>query len=161
VSVVLDLMIHDIDIILNLVRSKPIDIRAAGLPVIGSQVDIANARLAFASGAVANVTASRVSLKNERTIHLYQQDAMFSVDFAARSITIIRPGNSIENICPIPGMEMTQQSFEDSDALDDELRSFVESVRHRREPKVTGKMGRDALRIALSVMAQIDNLSKG
>jgi len=161
VSVVLDLMIHDIDIILNLVHSKPIDIRAAGLPVIGSQVDIANARLAFASGAVANVTASRVSLKNERTIHLYQRDAMFSVDFAARSITIIRPGNSIENICPIPGMEMTQQSFEDSDALDDELRSFVESVRHRREPKVTGKMGRDALRIALSVMAQIDNLSKG
>jgi predicted dehydrogenase len=161
VSVVLDLMIHDIDIILNLVRSEPIDIRAAGLPVIGSQVDIANARLAFASGAVANVTASRVSLKNERTIRLYQRDATFSVDFAARSITIIRPGDSTETICPIPGMEMTQQSFEDSDALGDELRSFVESVRNRWEPKVTGKMGRDALRIALSVMTQIDSHPTG
>ena len=156
VSVVLDLMIHDIDIILNLVRSEPIDIRAAGLPVIGSQVDIANARLAFASGAVANVTASRVSLKNERSIRLYQRDASFAVDFAARSITAIRPGDSPENECPIPGMEMSQRSFEDSDALEDELRSFVESVRRRREPEVTGKMGRDALRIALSVMEQID-----
>ncbi len=156
VSVVLDLMIHDIDIVMNLVRSKPIDIHAAGLPVIGSQVDIANARLAFAGGAVANVTASRVSLKNERTIHLYQQDALFTVDFAARSIAVLRPGDSPETVCPIPGMEMTRRSFDGGDALDAELRSFVSSVRNRMEPIVTGKMGRDALRVALSVMAQID-----
>lgn len=156
VSVVLDLMIHDIDIILNLVRSETIDIRAAGLPVIGNQVDIANARLAFAGGAVANVTASRVSLKNERTLRLYQRDAFFAVDFANRSITVIRPGDPVDNDCPIPGMKMMQQRFDESDALEDELRSFVRSVQGRREPEVTGKMGRDALRVALSVMAQIE-----
>jgi predicted dehydrogenase len=156
VSVVLDLMIHDIDIILNLVRSETIDIRAAGLPVIGNQVDIANARLAFAGGAVANVTASRVSLKNERTLRLYQRDAFFAVDFANRSITVIRPGDPVDNDCPIPGMKMMQQRFDESDALEDELRSFVRSVKDRREPEVTGKMGRDALRVALSVMAQIE-----
>ncbi|MCF8052261.1 MAG: Gfo/Idh/MocA family oxidoreductase [Desulfobacterales bacterium] len=161
VSVVLDLMIHDIDIILNLVRAETIDIRAAGLPVIGNQVDIANARLAFAGGAVANVTASRVSLKNERTLRLYQRDALFAVDFAGRSITVIRPGDPPDNDCPIPGMKMTQRRFDESDALEDELRSFVRSVQNRREPEVTGKMGRDALRVALSVMAQIDAHPRG
>jgi len=156
VSVVLDLMIHDIDIILNLVRSDPFEIRAAGLPVISEHVDIANARLAFASGAVANVTASRVSFKNERTIRLFQPNACLAVDFAARTISVLRPGDEPDNTCPLPGMTMDQRSFEGSDALDDELKSFVGSVRNRREPEVTGKMGRDALKIALSVMAQIE-----
>jgi len=156
VSVVLDLMIHDIDIILNLVQSEPIEIRAAGIPVISGNVDVASARLAFASGAVANVTASRVSLKNERTIRLFQHDACLAVDFAGRTITIIRPGDEPDNACPIPGMTLEQESFEGSDALNDELRSFVAAVRWRREPEVTGKMGRDALKIALSVMEQIE-----
>ncbi len=157
VSVVLDLMIHDIDIILNLVRSEPVEIRAAGIPVISGNVDVANARLAFASGAVANVTASRVSLKNERTIRLFQQDACLAVDFAGRTITMIQPGDEPDNVCPIPGMTLEQESFEGSDALADELRSFIGSVRSRREPEVTGKMGRDALKIALSIMEQIED----
>jgi predicted dehydrogenase len=156
VSVVLDLMIHDIDIILNMVRSEPVEIRASGLPVISGNIDVAHARLAFANGAVASVNASRVSLKNERTIHLFQQDACIAVDFAARSITVIRPGDNPDNACPIPGMTLEQRSFNGSDALDDELKSFVDAVRHRREPEVTGKMGRDALKIALSVMEQIE-----
>ncbi len=156
VSVVLDLMIHDIDIILNLVRAAPIEIRAAGMPVISGNVDIANARLAFDSGAVANVTASRVSLKNERTIRLFQHDACLSVDFAARTVTVIRPADEPDHTCPIPGMALEQRSFDGSDALNDELKSFAGSVRARREPEVTGKMGRDALKIALSIMAQIE-----
>ena len=156
VSVVLDLMIHDIDIILNMVRSEPVEIRASGVPVISGNIDVANARLAFANGAVASVNASRVSLKNERTIYLFQQDACIAVDFAARGITVIRPGDDPNNACPIPGMTLEQRSFNGSDALDDELKSFVDAVRHRREPEVTGKMGRDALKIALSVMEQIE-----
>ena len=156
VSVVLDLMIHDIDIILSMVRSEPTEIRAAGVPVISGKVDVANARLAFASGAVANINASRVSLRNERTISLFQRDACIAVDFAARAITVTRPGNDPENACPIPGMTLEQRSFNGSDALDDELKSFVKAVRRRREPEVTGKMGRDALKIALSVMRQIE-----
>ncbi|MGD8960316.1 MAG: Gfo/Idh/MocA family oxidoreductase, partial [Desulfobacteraceae bacterium] len=90
VSVVLDLMIHDIDIIASFVRSEIRAIRAAGIPVISPEVDIANARLEFENGCVANVTASRISMKNERKIRLFQRDAYVSVDFSNHGITVIR-----------------------------------------------------------------------
>ena len=103
VSVVLDLMIHDIDIILNFVRSKIKNIYAAGVPVISDNADIANARLEFENGCVANVTASRISMKNERKIRMFQKNAYVSVDFAKREITIIHPdGKKKTGI--IPGM---------------------------------------------------------
>ncbi|MBW1835038.1 MAG: Gfo/Idh/MocA family oxidoreductase, partial [Deltaproteobacteria bacterium] len=88
VSVILDLMIHDIDIILNFVRYGIKNIHAAGIPVISKHVDIANARLEFENGCVANVTASRISTKNERKIRLFQKDAYISVDFANHEITV-------------------------------------------------------------------------
>ncbi len=159
VSVVLDLMIHDIDIILNLVQSKIRNIHAAGIPVITDNIDIANARLEFESGCIANVTASRISMKNERKIRLFQKDAYISIDFAEHGIVIVeRDEEQKQNI--IPGMSINKRDFTDADALDQEIRSFVEAVTHKKEPKVTGRMGRDALEIAHSVMEQIQQTSE-
>ncbi len=156
VSVVLDLMIHDIDIILNFVRSEVSEIRAAGIPVIAETVDIANARLEFQSGCVANVTASRISIKNERKIRLFQKDAYVSVDFTRREITVIQQDSKKDDGL-IPGMEIKQLCFTKADALKDEIKAFVQSVVNRKAPQVTGQMGRDALKIALNIMEQIKN----
>jgi len=151
-------MIHDIDIILNFVRSKIKNIYAAGVPVISENADIANARLEFENGCVANVTASRISMKNERKIRMFQKNAYVSVDFAKREITIIHPdGKKHEGV--IPGMTIGQRCFSQADALEDELKSFVKAVAHRQAPEVTGQMGRDALNIALSIMEQINRNS--
>jgi len=158
VSVVLDLMIHDIDLILNLVRSEIRTVSAAGIAVISGNVDIANARLEFVNGAVANVTASRISAKNERKLRLFQENAYISIDFANHSITMVRPdGDHTDGL--IPGMAIETLTFEKGDALDDELKAFIQSVKHRREPLVTGHMGRDALKTALSIMEQIQATS--
>lgn len=156
VSVVLDLMIHDIDIILNFVKSDVTDIRAAGTTVITHEVDIANARLEFKNGCVANVTASRISTKNERKIRLFQKDAYISVDFANHEITVVRQSqNGADGL--IPGMELNQLCFTKGDALEAEIRAFVTSVITRTAPEVSGKVGRDALKIALSIMDQINS----
>ena len=155
VSVVLDLMIHDIDIMLNFVGSDIKTIHAAGIPVISEHVDIANARLEFESGCIANVTASRISIKNERKVRLFQKDAYISVDFANRKITIIDKTSEDETGL-IPGMGIKQLSFTNTDALEDELVSFVKAVKRREVPEVTGQMGRNALKIALSIMKQIN-----
>jgi len=156
ISVVLDLMIHDIDIISNFVNSDIKNLHASGVPVISDHVDIANARIEFANGCIANITASRIALKNERKVRLFQRDAYVSVDFANHSITIIRKGSQ-DKKGPIPGMEIQQVDFSQSDALNDELISFVKSIQKREVPKVTGQMGRDALKIALTAMEQIKN----
>ncbi len=154
VSVVLDLMIHDIDIILNLVGSKIKSIHAAGIPVVSSHVDIANARLEFNNGCVANITASRISEKNERKIKIFQSDAYISVDFANHKISVMRQDGAKEKGF-ISGMDIKHQSLKEGDALDDELRSFVKAVAKRKTPVVTGMMGRDALNLALNIMDQI------
>jgi predicted dehydrogenase len=154
VSVVLDLMIHDIDIILNYVQSDIKHIHAAGIPVISNHVDIANARLEFESGCVANVTASRISTRKERKIRMFQRDAYVSVDFANHEITIISQ-NGTKGGGIIPGMDIRQLCFTKGDALEDELTSFVKAVRNRESPEVTGQMGREALCIALNIMEQI------
>ncbi len=159
VSVVLDLMIHDIDIILNFVRSDVSEIRAAGVSVISDHVDIANARLEFISGCIANVTASRISTKNERKIRLFQKDAYVSVDFTRQGITVVKQDSTSDSGL-IPGMEIKQLSFEKGDALEEELKSFIKAVQKREEPEVTGQMGRDALRIALSIMEQIKSANR-
>lgn len=157
VSVVLDLMIHDIDIIMNLVKSDVKSIHAAGVAAVSDHVDIANARLEFESGCVANVTASRISMKNERKIRLFQRDAYISLNFAARDVTVVRKNGGAQSAGGglIPGMDIQQFCFTEGDALEDEIRSFVRSVRTRTVSEVTGQMARDALRVALAVMDQI------
>jgi predicted dehydrogenase len=156
VSVVHDLMIHDIDLILNFAKSDIRYCHAIGAPVVTDQVDIAHAHIEFENNAVANVTASRIANKNERKIRIFQQDGYFSIDFANRSITCIRPGSG-EELCPVPGMVMDQQSFDAADALADEIRSFVNAAATRGAPEVSGKMGRDALKIAVNIAAQISS----
>ena len=154
VSVVLDLMIHDIDIILNFVQSEILHIHAAGAPVICEHVDIANVRLEFKNGCVANVTASRVSAKNQRKLRIFQKDAYVSVDFANHEITVIRQD---QNACNqlIPGMGIEQLSFSETDALEDELSAFIAAVSSREAPQVSGRVGRKSLIIALDIMEQI------
>ncbi len=156
VSVVLDLMIHDIDIISNFVGSKIKSIHSAGIPVISGHVDIANARIEFENGCVANVTASRISTRDERKIRLFQRDAYISVDFANHEITIVKQSGKDETSI-IPGMGINQLCFTKTDALDDELKSFVNAVTRRQTPEVNGHVGRSALKVALSIMKQIQN----
>ena len=159
VSVVLDLMIHDIDIIMNLVKSEIKSIHAAGAPVICEHADIANVRLEFESGCVANVTASRISTKNQRKIRLFQKDAYVSVDFTTRDITIIRRDESCAGDL-IPGMDIRQHSFSEADALEDELASYIQAVNTRQTPVVSGNAGRQALEVALSITDQINTAIK-
>ncbi|MFP4226304.1 MAG: Gfo/Idh/MocA family oxidoreductase, partial [Desulfobacterales bacterium] len=159
VSVVLDLMIHDIDIILTFVQSKIAYSHAMGAPVVSGHVDIANAHLEFENGAVANVTASRISSKSERKIRVFQKDGYLSLDFANRSMMHIWPGEDGES-APVPGMQMEELSFEQGDALKDEILSFLDAVSTRSEPEVSGRMGREALNLALSITRQIRESSR-
>jgi len=159
VSVVLDLMIHDIDIILTFVRSKIAYSHAMGAPVVSDHLDIANAHLEFENGAVANVTASRISSKSERKIRVFQKDGYLSLDFANRSIMHIWPGEDGES-APVPGMQIEELSFEQGDALRDEILSFLDAVSTRSEPEVSGRMGREALNLALSITRQIRESSR-
>ncbi len=159
VSVILDLMIHDIDLILSFVRSDIREIRASGVAVISEHVDIANARLEFESGCVANVTASRISMKNERKLRIFQQDAYVSVDFANRRILCIRKnGGKPDSL--IPGADIQTIDFAAADPLNEELVAFIEAVRTRKAPPVTGEMGRDALKAALDILETIQAFNR-
>jgi predicted dehydrogenase len=155
VSVVHDLMIHDIDLILDFVKTDIRYCHAMGASVVTDQVDIAHAHIEFENNAVANVTASRIANKNERKIRIFQPDGYFSIDFANRAITHIRPGSG-QDQCPVPGMMMEQQSFAAADALADEIRSFIHAVTTRSAPEVSGRMGRDALKMAVDITGQIN-----
>ncbi len=155
VSVVLDLMIHDIDIILNIVKSKIQSIHAAGVAVICEHADIANVRLQFETGCVANVTASRISAKNQRKIRIFQKDAYVSVDFAKREIILLRR-NDKQSDSRVPGTDFQQLSFSETDVLKDELASYIDAIRTRNAPVVSGHAGRKALAVAIDIMDQVD-----
>jgi predicted dehydrogenase len=167
VDVVLDLMIHDIDIILNIVRSEAVAIHAAGVPVISRSVDIANARLQFADGCVANITASRVSADKMRKIRVFQPDSYVSIDFLRRSAAVARRGIDTE-AGAIPkrlgaldgasgGIVREEVSFEndEADALALEIDAFLQAVASRSEPAVTGHDGRRALAVANRITEQM------
>ena len=125
VSVVLDLMIHDIDIILALVDAPVADINAVGTPVFSGSEDIANARLTFANGCVANVTASRVSLKTERSLRIFQPDVYIKVDHGERSVRIARKKNDDAPLTGPDGVELEHLRFDRGDALQREIEAFV------------------------------------
>ncbi len=154
VDVVLDLMIHDIDIILNIVDSPIETIHTVGAPVATTTTDIANARIIFANGATANVTVSRISRTNMRQMRIFQPGSYINVDFGNRKIMTIQLSKELrENGMPKQVVEL--RTFADGDALLSEVTSFVEHVRQRSRPAVSGAEGRRALEIALQVMAQI------
>ena len=154
VSVVLDLMIHDIDIILDMVDSEITAIEASGAAVLTNDTDIANARLSFANGCVANVTASRISLKSERKMRLFQKDAYLSVDFQNRVLSSYQRGEG-EMFPGVPNFIPDEQRFDASDALLEEIRHFVDCCIHGKTPRVTGEAGRRALAAAEAISAKL------
>lgn len=150
VSVVLDLMIHDIDIILALVDSEVERIEASGTPVLTQDTDIANARLAFKNGCVANVTASRISMKTERKMRLFRPQSYVSIDFQNRVLSEYRTGEK-EMFPGIPEIVKEESVFESSDALLAEIQHFVRCIRDGEPPLVPGEAGRRALATAIAI----------
>jgi predicted dehydrogenase len=155
VTVVLDLMIHDIDIILSMVPSAIKLVNSMGVPVLSEEVDIANARLQFENGCVANVTASRVSRDAVRKIRIFQSDAYISIDYQARKISIFRKDDGGVPVPGLPNVSMEEKSFEQSDALLAEIRAFVDAVRDGTAPVVTGEDGKRALELALQINGKL------
>ncbi len=152
VNVVLDLMIHDIDIILNVLREDVVQIHAVGTRVLSNGTDIANARLQFAGGCVANVTASRVAVKAERKMRFFQRDACFSVDFQNRALSVHGKG-SREMYPGIPEIVGEQYEFGEGDAILAEIEAFLGAVRGATPPVVSGGDGRRALATAMAITA--------
>jgi predicted dehydrogenase len=150
VSVVLDLMIHDIDIILSIVNSPVAEIQANGASVLTSDIDIANARIQFANGCVANVTASRVSTKAQRKMRIFQQDAYISIDFRNKKLSVYRKGTK-EMFPGIPEIISEDSCFEHGDAIMAEIEAFLKTVRNGTKPSVSGEEGRQALAVALQI----------
>lgn len=161
VNVVLDLMIHDIDIILNMVQSDLTSISASGVPVLSEEVDIANARLEFSSGCVANVTASRVSRDAMRKVRVFQPDGYFSIDYQKRKIAVCRKGGVGMNLPGLPGITMQEKGFAESDALMDEIEAFIGAVRNGTAPVVGGEDGRRALDVALQISSRLGGMLPG
>jgi len=151
VDVIYDLMIHDLDILLALVKEPVTEVKAVGIPVLTDKVDIAHARLEFAGGAVANVTASRVSTERVRKMRFFQQHEYISLDYARRDalrIGVKKPG-------PEPEFMFEKLNAPAVEPLHAELEAFVEAVRTRKEPPTNGAAGRAALALAGRVMASI------
>jgi len=150
VSVILDLMIHDIDIILDIVDSPLERIDANGVPVLSQDIDIANARLQFVNGCVANVTASRVGLKSERKMRLFQHDAYISIDYQNKKLGVHRKGSG-EMYPGIAEIDSEERVFEQGDALLAEIESFLDAIARGAAPVVSGADGLRALETALQI----------
>jgi predicted dehydrogenase len=156
VDVVLDLMIHDLDIILHVIPSEVKELHAVGMSVITKKTDIANVRMIFENGTVANLTASRVSNKTLRKIRVFQPDAYLSVNCGEREISVIRLDGDVGDTNPYPQLTADKIRFPDSDPLADEISSFVNVVMNGYSPVVTGRDGRRALQFALGIIDQIE-----
>ncbi len=153
IDVVLDLMIHDLDILLSLVGQAPEEIRAAGISVLSRKVDIANVRLAFPSGCVANLTASRVSTERVRKLRLFQPRQYISVDYARQECSVFEVADNRQigfRLLPV----------ENAEPLRLELESFFEAVETRRRPVVSGEDGCHALEVALAILDKIEEHSR-
>lgn len=174
VDVVLDLMIHDLDIVLTFAGSPVREVRAVGLPILSPKVDIANVRVEFESGCVANFTASRVSTERVRKLRFFEPRQYVSIDYARQDLLVIRmdgsmpaeigAGDKIDASAlakiadrgaagPAPGLSFAKPDVTPGEPLRLEIESFVESVRTRRQPKVTAHQGREALKLALEIQA--------
>ncbi len=159
VDVVLDLMIHDLDIILSFVRSGVKQIHAVGIPVLTDKVDIANTRVEFEGGCVANITASRISFEDRRRIRVFQPDTYLTLDYASKEIALYHRTFSAEN--QRFQLSAEQIEVEPGDTLEMEIRAFVLACLNRTPPVVTGEDGRNALAVAMRISEQIEeNIKK-
>jgi predicted dehydrogenase len=155
IDVVFDLMIHDLDIILALVKSEPTAIEAVGVPVLTDKFDIANVRLRFSTGCIANVTASRISKDRVRKIRFFQPDAYVSIDYAEQEVEgyrlVRRPGER-------PQIQGGKLPVTREEPLKRELVDFVHAVRDKRRPLVTGEDGRRALALAQAIADKMETV---
>jgi predicted dehydrogenase len=154
VNVVLDLMIHDIDIVQTIVGAPITSIDAIGTPVFSEEIDIANARIHFANGCVANATASRVSLKTERKLRIFVDDAYLSLDLQQKIMTLIRKRAAADPPGPLPAV-IEEQNLDQGDALKAEIESFLDCIRSGRPPVVSGEAGLMALETAMRITDQV------
>jgi predicted dehydrogenase len=173
VGVVLDVMIHDIDLVLSIVKSPLRRVDAIGASVVGGHEDVANARLEFQSGCVASLSASRVSYETIRRMHVWSAEEFVAIDFAARSATTVRPSETllqrqfhVDALTPEQldyhrqhfaeeHLPRRQATFDAVDALALEIDDFIESIRTPRQPRVSGEAGREALAVAERILAEI------
>jgi predicted dehydrogenase len=156
VDVVLDLMIHDLDIFLHVVPSEVKELHAVGMSVITGKTDVANVRMIFENGMVANLTASRVSDKALRKIRVFQPDAYLSVNCAKRELNVIRLDAEVKGSNDFPQVMTEKMEFKGKDPLADEISSFVNAVMNGEKPVVSGRDGRNALKTALDIIDQIE-----
>lgn len=172
VPVVLDLMIHDIDIILSLVQSRVTDINAVGVPIVTEDVDIANAKIEFENGALANITASRISLKQERKIRFFQRDKYISLDYQKKAVNIVKKNPKIKNIMSqimsgdrnaniLEMFDTEKPKIVEREPLRAELESFIYAIENDTRPIVNGQDGYEALRVAFEIMKDIKQNRKG
>jgi len=161
VDVILDLMIHDIDIILNMVNAPVTAIHAVGVPVLSPEKnDIANVRLEFETGCIANITASRISMKEMRKTRIFQPDAYISINFATQQADVYKRMMDAEAIDEMPQIMYDEINIDQGDALLAEISSFLDSATKRCEPAVSGEAGRNALKVALEIIEQVEHRKK-
>jgi predicted dehydrogenase len=152
IDVVFDLMIHDLDVVLSLVPAEVESIEAVGVPVLTGRVDIANARVRFANGCIANFTASRISRDRVRKIRFFQPAAYVSIDYAAQKVEMYR---LVKGEGPKPAIEGGDLAVQSEEPLKRELSDFVDAVKNRRPPLVDGVQGRRALALATEITTRI------
>ena len=153
VDVILDLMIHDIDIVLSLTGVEPDEIRGAGVSILSGKVDIANVRLQFANGCVANLTASRVSTERVRKLRLFQPQQYCSLDYARQELLIFSVGGG-------PQVSFEQVTVDKSEPLQLQFEAFLDAVETRNPPKTSGRRARQTLRVALAILGKIEEHSE-
>ncbi len=159
VDVVLDLMVHDIDILLSLVNSKVKQFQAVGIPILTLTPDIANARIEFENGCTASLTASRVSQEKIRNTRIFQPDGILSIDYLSQKLSLSKKVAPLEE-GKIPEMITEEIPVKKIDLLEAEVHSFLRSVRNRKKARVPGLDGRRALELALQIIQKINDLIK-
>jgi predicted dehydrogenase len=160
VDVVLDLMIHDLDAVLSFVNSPVKEVRAAGLPILSNKVDIANARIEFDSGCIANFTASRVSTERVRKLRFFQPRQYISIDYGRQDVLVFTVGDAQGTPSANPEIKVAKPPISPEEPLRAEIRAFLHSVRTRETPIVPLADGRKALALALEVLGQIEAHAK-
>ncbi len=162
VDVVLDLMIHDLDVVLTFVKSEVKEIRAVGLPILSGKVDIANVRIEFESGCVANFTASRVSTERVRKLRFFQAGQYISLDYGRQDVLVFSVGGAVKNTAGMavepsvnPQIQMAKPTIVEEEPLLAEIKAFLHAVRDRSRPVVSLEDGRKALELGLAILAEI------
>lgn len=156
VDVVLDLMIHDIDLLLYLVGRPIVQIQAVGIPVLTGSIDIANARIEFEGGVIANISTSRAAFKSERSFRIFQPNSYISLDLEGKKIKLATKGEG-NSIFGVPNVDQKEEKIDVSDALKDQIKSFVSCVINRTAPVVSGQDGLNAIKLVEEIRNAMRN----